>query len=56
MKDDVLPFFLMFVAFGIVMIIIGSVKSCTVMDHTMKKDLNSKCFEQTQDKNCWGIK
>lgn len=31
-------------------------KSCDHDEAILKRDSQSKCFEQTQDKQCWGIK
>lgn len=30
-------------------------RSCAVKNIELTRERASKCFEQTQDKNCWGI-
>jgi hypothetical protein len=31
------------------------VTRCERIEETRKMDRNTKCFEQTQDKHCWGM-
>ncbi len=44
------------VAVAFVMGIFFGVRSCSNNDARILRDRNSKCFEQTQDKGCWGLR
>jgi hypothetical protein len=45
-----------FLAGCFLLLMLDSVRACAKLDAVSKKDHSSKCFEQTQDKQCWGIK
>ncbi len=41
---------------GLFLLTLHLLQSCTKQESLDRRESNSKCFEQTQDKQCWGLK